>query len=256
LKPSTARRAAWLGLCLFLGAGCGLKDYEARMLEEQRKLERLDRILTDEDRFLGDPLRMPPDLKVETTDAKKNKIVELVEPLPPFFIRPPRGVDPRPGAPGGHPPHALYPYRGGSFVVYLGGTSDPKKKPDDFRKEVCNTLGISTKLAKDNVTQDTLGSEPNTWRSKPLEFSKLTANHSGYTFFVYLTQRDQDQFAVVFQVASGRAKSEEVPKTITTSLGTLEVGGLATLVARAYQQKDRRSYSLLRMSKEPIRYRR
>jgi hypothetical protein len=222
------------------------------MREEQAKLDRFDRVLTEEDRALGEPLYMPPDITVEGRGSTaKRRILEKVQPLPDFFLRPPKGVNQRPGPRGGSPPHALYPYSGNSVVVYLGGVTDHAKSSDEFRKEVCATLGISAKAPVENVNQDVLGTEPVTWRSKPLEFAKMTANRSGSLFYLYFTERDTDQFVVVFQVSANRTRDENLQKTIAASLGTLEIGGLALKVTQAYQSKDFRTYFQLRMSKEP-----
>jgi hypothetical protein len=67
-----------LGLGLLCLAGCGLADYEARMAESQKRLQRTE----EENAVLDEPLVMPTEVK----DG-----VSL--PLGNVFLRPPRGIN-------------------------------------------------------------------------------------------------------------------------------------------------------------------
>jgi hypothetical protein len=83
IRPGFSFR--WLGLGLLLLAGCGLADYEAKMAESQKRLERIEK----ENKVLDRPLMMP-------TREEEGLSVSVGN----IFVRPPRGIkeiaDPNP----------------------------------------------------------------------------------------------------------------------------------------------------------------
>ena len=51
-------------LWLFLVEGCGIESYEKQMANEQKKLEKFDNFVAEEEKYLGEPLEMPPTIPV------------------------------------------------------------------------------------------------------------------------------------------------------------------------------------------------
>jgi hypothetical protein len=144
----TLRIAPLLAGLLLLGLGCGVADYESKMILAQQRLERFDK----EDKMLGQPLVIPKHLDK----------LEIRRPWANLFVRPPKGIRPQFVETDAEEPEPvlrgslLYDYvppakqtAGGvarvelafgeqkDFVAQLlgnfTGTSDPKKSQRTFR---------------------------------------------------------------------------------------------------------------------------
>jgi hypothetical protein len=93
--------AAWAVLAL-AAAGCGLADYEERMQQAQRAADRYD----EENKYLGDPLVIPDRKPEPPAEGKAEGKAEgraegrrgpaRAEPLVNLFLRPPKGISPKP----------------------------------------------------------------------------------------------------------------------------------------------------------------
>ena len=137
-------RSASVALLAVLLAGCGLAEYEDKMVASQARVQRFD----DDNKYLGEPLAVPlRKVKVKQGDDKE---VEQDEPVAELFLRPPRGIDPKwddkdktqPGlfyhykaaetGRGGQPaPPGDDPAAVGAFTdLYLAIASEPKKFAD------------------------------------------------------------------------------------------------------------------------------
>jgi hypothetical protein len=90
LQTSVTGKLRWLAtaLGLVLLSGCGLSEYEKKMLQAQVRVQQFD----EENRLLGDPLVIP----TRTDAATKGQV-----PVANVFLRPPKGIQDKPGAPRG-----------------------------------------------------------------------------------------------------------------------------------------------------------
>src|SRR5262245_11333626 len=121
--PSRPLPAVLLAGLALAAAGCGLGDYETKMLAEQTRMERFDR----DNKLLGQPLTPP------------SKWSEVQPAAPNLFLRPPQGVQPTPGT--GEPWHGLlyyYPGDGKSTTVvdrmYLAWAAGREDVGEDVRR--------------------------------------------------------------------------------------------------------------------------
>jgi hypothetical protein len=231
-----------LALALFLGLGCGLAEYEQKMKAEQQRVEKIDKILAEENQHLVGPLQMPErqkqdeNGKLQFDENKKPVFEDALN----FFMRPPKGINvDKPKQLKG----ILYVYPGeNGRALYVGAPpvkktiqkdtdkksnqKDPDKKmsQEDFEKLVCQSLGIHNPPKSKPEQKEALG-------DRRLEFRHLEAGGSP-RYQVYFYQVGDDRLAIVFQGPADSANDASVD----ASLKTLEIGPRAFLLRAAFAQ--------------------
>jgi hypothetical protein len=217
--------ARWFRQCSLMPAalllvGCGLSDYEGRMLKSQTYVENKDR----EDQILGLPLVPPPKL---TAEGKRTD-----QPVMDLYIRPPRGINSQYDANQVSDIMWRYPAAGGPgaancpfTAMYLAVSTTMDR--DQFWTEVQTPfmpvdLTTITKVTKTPIDGPALEFESD---SRTVE-----ERGSSQSYFMYVYRKDlPDQkvarVAIVFcspeKVGIGAAATE----AMEMCLKTLSVGG-------------------------------
>lgn len=220
-----------VGLALLLGlplAGCGLADYEAKMIDAQKRAQRLE----EEARNLDEPLNMP-------TKKEKTGDTEVEVPVADVFLRPPRGIGPTPDK---NPLNGLIyrygPRTAAPTLPNLPGAPAPSAKPiadvhavglafgtnrPDFTKEVMSAF--------QPVGQVTSADRPVHHPDRPAA-SVLTAldfDDARYSYSVYVGQSGTTQVAIIYWITKGHRSAVSTP--LTFSLESLALG-IDTFAAR------------------------
>jgi hypothetical protein len=246
---------------LLLGGGCGLDDYAKLMKDEEQRLKEFEDTVKEENSLLGDPLQMPKKLKVREDekgkpmkDPKGDVIKDEVDALPvAFFLRPPKPIK---DTPDKQMQGNLYAYQGGEgLVLYLGATTDSGKTPEDkaksqenFKKEVCRSLGISTSTPAPPEEKRTLG-------GRILSFLRMKVKGSP-AHLVFLYQKGDEQLAIAFKAPADKLEEEAFRHAVDVSLKTLETGTNAEKLSLAYSGKNFNQVRLKIIRREAPRKRR
>ncbi|MFL5242828.1 MAG: hypothetical protein ACJ8FY_12025 [Gemmataceae bacterium] len=203
--------AATLGLLL---SGCGLADYEAKMAEEQARIQRVE----EENNNLDEPVVIPPPKKEADKDSK----------IPDLFFRPPKGI--------GHTAQKdlyggllyVYPRTGSAEGIqdaYIGFSKGRK----DFLKDVLKVFP-SNPPAKKSVTE----------RTPPgrnlLHFETITIEDTSSTVILHTLPYDDQLLLVGFRV-DRKAESNQTAKRMDMSLESLGLGPDAAKLRRQYKPK-------------------
>jgi hypothetical protein len=133
-------RATWLVGLVLLASGCGVAEYESKMIVAQQRMERFEK----EDQMLGPPLVIPKRL-----DSKKN-----LRPWANLFFRPPRGIRPKPVMTEGEEPEPEK--RGGLLYQYV----PPPKKTALGVARVELAFGDQKEFATELMSNFTATNEP------------------------------------------------------------------------------------------------
>jgi hypothetical protein len=199
-RPRRLCRRAALGLlAAALLGGCGLPEYEARMQQEQERLDRFD----EENKALDAPLDPPK------RQAGKDTVQD------PVFFRPPKGIAATPKEPALGPlSRYLRNSQNCPFSEVHLATAPADQK--DFASSVVKAA--SAQLGGDASPRRV---SKNPYRRDPLQFEVYDNAPGGYA--LYLCQRNGVQVAVGFQADRGRALSS-LAKQIDLSLESLAAG--------------------------------
>jgi len=129
------RGQLWLSALALFALGCGLSDYEKRIDEQKKKLERVDQ----EGKLIAEPLASPP----YRLNEKKEQVLGL--PLE-FFFRPPRGISRTP-----EPAPYAFPAKGPNQVfLYRYPTAKPEKSdPKTERPPLAEAIFLTTSFVDD-----------------------------------------------------------------------------------------------------------
>jgi hypothetical protein len=212
------RRFRWClrGLVLLLGSGCGVSDYEARMINAQERMQRYE----EETRLLTDPLSIP---QVEM-GPEKTKV-----PIFNLFIRAPAGInitpDPEPDPRMPRMSH-LYSYRArqpntGAVELFALAFGDQKEFADNLRR----SFSISVNSRKRPVRG------PGREETTTFDTYEFPDDQSQYFLSVNLwTGGDDKQIAVIYWLFKGREGA--TAKDVQMSLESFAVG------AEANRQRD------------------
>jgi hypothetical protein len=191
------RALGLLGL-LLLASGCGVDDYEKKMIEAQHRIARFE----EEDRVLGRPLEIP-----KHTD--KN---DIKRPWANLFFRPPKGISYQPVESGGDNSEVVL--RGGLLYDYLpppkttaGGIARVElafgeQKPEELRTEVMRRFTSTSNPQSRQRSFRIQGRQTGT-NFETIEFD---GNDEGIDYFysINLTHNKEVSIAVVFWVLKGQ----------------------------------------------------
>ncbi len=213
MKPTPVRRRFVLlvpGLFAVAASGCGLGEYEAKLVEQQRRLERFDR----ENKDLGGPLELPT--------------VKDEPPPVDVFLRLPKGVQTQPE--NKETPSPFYQYKGGgSFSnVWVGWSGwAGNEKAAGFRKEVLN------RFAPGDVQQDQVPTAP--FVGPSLTLTRVSKTEPSRMVLVYFTPGDR--VAVVYEVPMEKYRLKPTTDAIGASLNTLAVAPEASKARAEYNKR-------------------
>jgi hypothetical protein len=201
-----------LSAALLTLTGCGLSVYEAKMAEEQERLDYLD----EESRALDAPVQVPEVKEGNKVLIKKTDV----------FFRPPRGVSTKPG----EKTDLLNLYKGrGSFPkVALAVARNPKE--EDFRKEVLQSFNAAGSVLGKKTVEQRSARPP-----RPVTYSTAKGEDATNDLVYFINfHKDRDFYvAVVFAVPT---KDEKNAKTaMDLSLASLAVGARAAGLHRAFR---------------------
>lgn len=204
--PPRLRRPSppWLAGLLLLAAGCGVSEYEAKMQETQRRVQRFD----EESKLLDSPLTIP------TPPAKDKN----APPPPLLFVRPPRGILPSANNEKEPRNRILYtfPAKGvnaaGPFINMEVAVGDKSK---DFEAEVLRSFSPSGNLTQKQRQFKPPGRDPLTFQST--EFEEGQGHYS-----VNLWRGQDHQVALVYSIQRGQR--EKAAKALDASLESFAVG--------------------------------
>jgi hypothetical protein len=202
-RPWPARARLCLLLAGLACAGCGLGEYEAKMLAEQQRLERFDR----DNRLLGDPVSAPAAWARATSS------------IPELFLRLPRGVRPAPDENPWNDPLFHYPGDGRPFdrvfLAWGGGK--------DLRADVEKLYAAAKKSPLTATTTPLPGAPALTLTGFAAEEAP---ERDGRQFVSYVYFDPTGRLAVVYRVDRGRL-GQGVTDAIQASLDGLVLGAEA-----------------------------
>jgi len=202
---------AVLGLLTIGMAGCGLGDYEEKMLDQQTRLARFDR----ENKELGGSLDMPE--VVEKAGGEE------------VFLRVPKGVSTTPET-ANLWSGLFYNYPGGGhfaglYVAWAG------KKDDDFKKKVEGASAFNNA----GIKRSPYTTDPMPGR-QPLTLKTSTYELTDRTYHLYLSP--DEKVALVFEILR-TAPAKAATDAMNLSLGTLAFGGDAGKQRREYSKRSK-----------------
>jgi len=204
------RTVSLLVALALLSAGCGVQEYERRMLKEQERVAYLD----EENRLLDEPLAAPP-----------RKVGEKETPPPNVFLRPPRGIGSAGQAMPGSKIVFYYARTGNSpfLGVYLAtetleGKDAQKKFDDEMLRRFSSVAPVAGELGKPPLRRDDLR-----FRQFTAEAPKMGGEPESKVF-LYFATRGTAAAAVGYRVEKGRAADAAVTQAINMSLDTLGLG--------------------------------
>jgi hypothetical protein len=201
------RPRAWILPGLLLAAcGCGLGDYEEKMVAEQNLLERLEK----ESKELDDPLELPP----AEADEKRSDV----------FLRAPKGVSTKYEE---KPWNGLYRYPGSAgttlSAVYLGWAGKRK----DLKGEIVRAFGPEKVTETPYTTKPAEGLTPVALDTVELKLKDRR---------IYLFLAEKDTVAVLYEVPAGKS----LPSSYGASLNSLAVGASASTARLDYNKRYHR----------------
>jgi hypothetical protein len=212
-------------------SGCGLSDYEAKMVSEQKRVQRFD----DEAEFLDEPVEIPVKKEAGSTGQPSTQVD--------VFFRPPCGISSKPET---TTRGELYRYLHPASQPVFGPRAkiDPKRALKDLVSEV--DLGVSIGGEGNDFfkkVQQAYGLQKPTFvpetKQPPghnrLEFQKTTFTDTStppLVYSIYLCSLQNVHIAMVFLVPQDKASNPDsgktVEKMIDLSLQSLAVGQEAT----------------------------
>jgi hypothetical protein len=205
-------RLCFLAALLLSVGGCGLSEYEKKMLDSQNRLERWE----EEKRLLGDPIAMPTVADKEGTEF----------PIANVFLRLPKGLSTQPDKPR---QKLLYPYNpagnaGQVIRVEFAAAGEKADEQANFVRDVMRCFSASG--GKTTNTQQRFSGDG---REIPLVFDKIEFFDNQYDYLVYINT-GSTKVAVVYVIA--KDKKGAISKTLELSLKTFAADREAT------RQKD------------------
>lgn len=203
-------RLRLLGLLLLLAAvpACGLSDYEARMIETQKRAD----LLREESKYLDEPVKIPTE-----KDKEDNE-----KPLAKVFFRPPKGIEAKPQPQPRNNLLWIYkPKKSGSNFIYV----EMAFAADD--------QDLATKVLGNYQASEQL---PKPQRTPPLPFDNWEFNDRGLGYSVNVSQKGKTKVAIIY--VFNKVAREQVGKVIELSLHSLAVDQDTAAARQKYEQKS------------------
>ena len=203
------------GLFFLSASGCGVGEYEARMDEQQKRVQYLD----DENKYLeGKPLKLP-EKKTEDKEALLNEE---------FFFRPPTGISTTPDE---------RPFAG---IVYRYASSNNAIFQDLL-------VAVAKTDKREKFVKDVLSQIPGLGAPKPHEVGQLIGQPVRYDSYhetspnptgpyaYFLRDAPPYQVALIFRPVANPASAANIEASINYSLGSLRVGPAAAQKLRTWK---------------------
>jgi hypothetical protein len=210
---------AALAVCCWALAGCGLSDYEEKLIQEQRRMD----YVVEENKLLAGPIELPAP--------------EGDEKLPDVFFRPPRGISRTPVDDSGFTP--LFTYRKDrpdclfdAVLVYVS-TKDRREFWTEALRPFAG-IGPSDFVPDPNPPQPVAG------KAIPYETATGQGAHANCSLYGY--HGTGAYVAIVYCLAAGRTDEGQARTEKRYSLASLVVGPEA---------KKRRAYFTSETPKAP-----
>ncbi len=208
------RRSALVGLFAVLCAGCGLNDYESKIVEEQQRVERFDK----ENKELGAPIDLPERKEKEKDKEKESWPVEI-------FLRLPKGLSPK-------PQENLY---NGAFHYQRDGKGDfasayvlMTPKAGQAEEEALRAFG-----APQNGSAGSLEVMP--FKGPPVQLRSHVFDIGTWRYHLYVDPTKQ--VAIVYLTETTSTAKGAITEAIKTSLQTLALGGDALRAKGEYHKR-------------------
>lgn len=195
------RRFAFLALLATVPA-CGLSEYEARMIETQKRADHF----YEESKYLDEPVKMPIE---KDKDGKEKSLANV-------FFRPPKGIDATP-QPRNDPIWRYNPRKDGSNFAYVEMAFAQDDK--DFVTKVLNNYPPQPRQAQTS-----------------LPFDRWEFNDGGFSYSVNISKSGPTKIAIVYVFAT--KVREQANKAIELSLRSLAVDQQIPAARLKYAQKS------------------
>jgi hypothetical protein len=248
-----------LALGSLFASGCGLGDYEKRLDGERVRVK----VFTEEHRALGPPLVMPANpytKEGEEAKEEKEEKPKKANPLPEneVFLRPPRGIGPRPAAdeqPTRSGEVFLFRYPGPEgYNLFLAGVPPGALPAQQFQQDVRTALSefiqsvskrpvpYPTKMVLERVSKDPLPSRKVKLAPIQLELQRVGDAEdveNGSQYLLYFHRGPGNRYlAIVYQLPRTALAQPHVSEAINLSLRTLGTGLDAQKQRDAYHERQ------------------
>jgi hypothetical protein len=185
-------------LVVLFAGGCGVADYESRMVDAQKRLEHFE----EASRLLDSPL-VPP-----LTVTKEGSKVPIAN----MFLRPPKGIADKPA----DEPRMriLYSYRRRTAgpVLWVELAFGNQK---EFAGEVLSCFGATGKTSQQRTVRDPVRNATNTFTTTEIEDEQ-------FFYSINIHQDGKSQIAVIYHVPRGQRGA--AARAVELSLASFAVG--------------------------------
>lgn len=216
-------RRSYICLCalsFLASAGCGLAEYEAKMLYARDRIA----FLEEQNKQLGPPLKWPETFPIRGKDVN-------IVPVNEVFFRPPRGVaqmgEPRPYGP------TMWRYAAASDSgfqeLYFGASLEDMAT---FRSEVLRILGLTGAKA-DPVEAPRGPGRP------PLRYESIVTEDRRSRLILYIGEQEPYRAAIAFRLPADVAVDTAKPRMLL-SLSSLLTGSDAAQYHEAFARNPPR----------------
>ncbi len=184
-------------LMLTLSCGCGLNDYQEKMITQQKLMKQIDR----EKELLNPSLDVPLSLIEQRKGATYADV----------YLRPPQSVDTKPEEKLARDVLMVYPGKE-NIKMYLAF----RGKEKEFVKEVINLVPRTTEV-KQSSTQIKHPSGGKAMRLLQYSFQHEAKDKTITNYLLYLTPRGN--IAILYQMTGSSVKDKEAVKLSISTLG-------------------------------------
>jgi hypothetical protein len=229
-----------------LASGCGLADYEARMVAEQKRLEYLDL----ENAYLGEPITPPPKPPSPPAESEPANPAPSNQPEMDLFLRLPKGVATKyKSMPLGS---VLYQYVGNSAPISDRGVPVAEAAGCNFQdiyvatsrtlslgefwEAILQPFGVGDRSSLKPVTLDAPPDRPKALTYETLSFTQ--PGEKPLSYYIYVYPGDQGKVGIVYVVTPDKTGSSDMIKAKDLSLKSLVIGADATAVRATYRSRQ------------------
>ncbi|MFO0927198.1 MAG: hypothetical protein U0736_09180 [Gemmataceae bacterium] len=202
-----------------LAGGCGVAEYEKKMLEAQNRLQRFD----EEKRVLGAPLNLP---RVLDENQVSTDVANL-------FLRPPHGISENPSNDKEPRERLFYSYppatgkQAGGFTLVELAFGDVLRDRD-FAQNVLRCFSATGGTASRTNSVQAPG------RAEPVTFQTTEFEDGQYFYSVNVWRGSKQQVAVAYWVL--REQKAAARRALDLSLRTFAMDADATAARQLYQR--------------------